>query len=137
MDRTQNACWEILIDHSTTCPMCRNDISNEYGNNTSFAVSIIRDCAISLNYDANLLFGHKGLNEILKKRCDNRSMFVLKIFIEYYLNDRHELIQSIMNRWLNTFLRGLQGCCRMHFVPGRIPSSLGFSMYIIRICDLG
>ena len=98
-----NACWKTLIDHSTTCPMCRKDISNEYANNnTSFAVSIIRnDCEISLNYDAHLLFGHKGLHQILKKRCDNRSTFVLKRFTEYYLNDRHELIES--NHLANTF----------------------------------
>ena len=81
-----NSCWETLISHSTTCPICRKDISEEDGVDTTFVVMIIREeCeAICLNFDPLLLFGKQGVKNIYKRRILSRPKYILNTYFSHF-----------------------------------------------------
>lgn len=86
------SCWETLISNSTNCPMCRKDVSNECGTDTTFVVMIIREeCeAICLNFDPLLLFGKHGVKNILKRRILSRPKYILNTYFSHFKSEESE-----------------------------------------------
>jgi hypothetical protein len=82
-----HSCWEKLIKTTTNCPICRIDISKDINqSDTSFVVTLINDYdeALCLNFDAELIFGKKGLKRILKRKIHHRPHYIIKKCMKYH-----------------------------------------------------